>query len=198
LAEKLFDSCFRDAAFGVLIMDSKQTIIKSNYCAHRYCRDLYRTLFHNVNAVLSESEKTDLFIENYVINQFRKQLLSNNDHIIVPANNQLYEFWTSPFVSRDENFDKVILNYTLFIFRSSHVTSEDRLDYSNIKQKLTDREWEIAVLISQGLTNTAIAEKTFISLNTVKTHIQHIYEKLNVPNRVSLMRLLSEESKVQF
>jgi hypothetical protein len=82
LAEKLFDSCFRDAAFGVLIMDSKQTIIKSNHCAHRYCRDLYRTLFHNINAVLSESEKTDLFIENYVINQFRKQLLSNNDHIL--------------------------------------------------------------------------------------------------------------------
>jgi ATP/maltotriose-dependent transcriptional regulator MalT len=48
---------------------------------------------------------------------------------------------------------------------------------------LTDREEEVLVLISQGYKNAEIAEKMFVSLNTIKTHTKNIFIKLDVKNR---------------
>jgi LuxR family maltose regulon positive regulatory protein len=50
-------------------------------------------------------------------------------------------------------------------------------------EPLTERELDVLRLIAQGLTNQEIADDLFISVNTVKTHAKHIYEKLNVRNR---------------
>lgn len=50
-------------------------------------------------------------------------------------------------------------------------------------QILTDREQEILRLVAQGLGNKEIASKLHISENTVKTHVSHILEKLNLNNR---------------
>jgi DNA-binding NarL/FixJ family response regulator len=47
---------------------------------------------------------------------------------------------------------------------------------------LTDREFEILGLLSEGLVKKEIGEKLEISFFTVSTHIRHIYEKLNVQN----------------
>jgi LuxR family transcriptional regulator, positive regulator of biofilm formation len=49
---------------------------------------------------------------------------------------------------------------------------------------LTPRETEILALISAGAKNEDIAEKLFISPNTVKTHIYNIFKKIHVPNRL--------------
>jgi LuxR family transcriptional regulator of csgAB operon len=49
---------------------------------------------------------------------------------------------------------------------------------------LTSREIEIMAMISIGAKNEEIAEKLFISPNTVKTHIYNIFKKINVPNRL--------------
>ncbi|MCF7980399.1 MAG: LuxR C-terminal-related transcriptional regulator [Pseudomonadales bacterium] len=52
-------------------------------------------------------------------------------------------------------------------------------------EKLSQREVEILVLISQGKTNHQIAEKLFIADNTVKWHLKNIFDKLEVRNRTS-------------
>jgi DNA-binding NarL/FixJ family response regulator len=51
---------------------------------------------------------------------------------------------------------------------------------------LTDREREIAGLVAEGLSNQQIAEKTFMSLATVKTHLNRINIKLDTDNRVKV------------
>jgi LuxR family maltose regulon positive regulatory protein len=48
---------------------------------------------------------------------------------------------------------------------------------------LTPREAEFARLICAGLTNKEIADATFVTMNTVKTHIRHIFGKLGVTTR---------------
>ncbi|MFD0637301.1 LuxR C-terminal-related transcriptional regulator [Catenulispora yoronensis] len=55
---------------------------------------------------------------------------------------------------------------------------------------LTTREREIANLVSTGMTNTAIAERLFLSVRTVESHLRQIYRKLDVPNRAALTRAL--------
>ena len=49
---------------------------------------------------------------------------------------------------------------------------------------LTQREKEILKLVSIGESNSQIAEKLFIREITVKTHLNNIYRKIGVENRV--------------
>jgi DNA-binding NarL/FixJ family response regulator len=53
---------------------------------------------------------------------------------------------------------------------------------------LTKRESEILIHIFNGLKNAEIAAKLFISEVTVKKHLQHIFEKIGVDSRTSLIR----------
>ncbi len=52
------------------------------------------------------------------------------------------------------------------------------------KYKLTEREADVLILLSEGKSNSEIADKIFVSENTVKFHIKNIYLKLDVKNRV--------------
>jgi len=49
---------------------------------------------------------------------------------------------------------------------------------------LTPREAEVLQLLADGLTNREIGERLFISEKTVGTHLGHIFDKLDVHNRV--------------
>lgn len=50
---------------------------------------------------------------------------------------------------------------------------------------LTNRELEVLRLLAMGHTNRQIAERLFISPDTVKTHLEHIYQKLGAPDRTA-------------
>ncbi|MBW2368453.1 MAG: hypothetical protein JRH15_11245 [Deltaproteobacteria bacterium] len=52
---------------------------------------------------------------------------------------------------------------------------------------LTPREVDVLTMIANGYSNKEIADKMFISLNTVKTHNKHIFRKLNVKSRPQAM-----------
>lgn len=54
-------------------------------------------------------------------------------------------------------------------------------------QKLSEREKEILHLLSQGLRYKEIADKLFLSTETVRTHIRNIYEKLQVNSRTEAL-----------
>ncbi|MFD0768607.1 response regulator [Bacillus sp. CGMCC 1.60114] len=53
----------------------------------------------------------------------------------------------------------------------------------SLHEDLTEREFEILLLIAQGKSNQEIADELFIALKTVKTHVSNILNKLNVSDR---------------
>jgi DNA-binding NarL/FixJ family response regulator len=63
----------------------------------------------------------------------------------------------------------------------------DRMDFARSEQAassiLTPREKEILHMVCSGRTNAEIAHALCISLPTVKTHIYHLYRKIEVPDR---------------
>ena len=58
--------------------------------------------------------------------------------------------------------------------------------------KLTSKEYEILLDIYEGKPNKQIAQKHFISINTVKTHIQNLYTKLSTNSRTSTIARMRE------
>jgi DNA-binding CsgD family transcriptional regulator len=68
------------------------------------------------------------------------------------------------YVTRNENF---VLNTTLIS-----------------QLELSKREMEILGLLAQGYSNQEIAARLFISLSTVKSHNQNLFEKLDVKRRI--------------
>ncbi|MCX9155302.1 response regulator transcription factor [Niveibacterium sp. 24ML] len=66
-------------------------------------------------------------------------------------------------------------------------SSEDAADSTESAEPppagLTAKEWEILQLIGEQFTNEQIANRLYVSLATVKTHINHIYSKLGIRSR---------------
>lgn len=59
----------------------------------------------------------------------------------------------------------------------------EQVDQRKLYEELTKREIEVLGLITEGLTNQEIAERLFITIKTVKTHVSNILSKLEVDDR---------------
>lgn len=67
--------------------------------------------------------------------------------------------------------------------RRTHV---ERFNKS-LPEALSDREVDIVLLLLEGLSNAEVADRLFISLHTVKTHVKHIFHKTGVESRTQLI-----------
>ena len=77
--------------------------------------------------------------------------------------------------------ETVVVEKEVYVRRNENFV----LDTSLVAQlELSKRELEILSLLAQGHSNQEIAAKLFVSLSTVKTHIQNIFEKLDVKRRI--------------
>lgn len=61
---------------------------------------------------------------------------------------------------------------------------------------ISSREYEVLELLAQGYSNQEIAEKLFVSLNTIKTHIANIFLKLDVKRRTQAVQRAKELSLI--
>jgi two-component system, NarL family, nitrate/nitrite response regulator NarL len=68
---------------------------------------------------------------------------------------------------------------------ASGLVSEIRLRAVDDAPALTERESQILRLIAKGKSLPDIAGELFLGVTTVKTHVQHLYEKLGVSNRAA-------------
>jgi LuxR family maltose regulon positive regulatory protein len=75
---------------------------------------------------------------------------------------------------------------------STRLSRPEQRSVAAYGEALTDRELTILRYLATNLTNSEIAAAEFISLNTAKTHIAHIYRKLDVPNRRAAVRRAAE------
>jgi len=90
------------------------------------------------------------------------------------------ESWLSPTVA-----SQVVQRAVRQETKQSSETEQASLTES----PLTPREMEILQLLSQGLDNTAIAEKLMVTKRTVQNHISNVYGKLGVASRTEAMLL---------
>jgi DNA-binding NarL/FixJ family response regulator len=63
---------------------------------------------------------------------------------------------------------------------------------SPAQETLSERELEVLTLIAQGETNRGAAARLFVSEATIKTHLLHIYAKLDVGDRAAAVAVAYE------
>ena len=71
----------------------------------------------------------------------------------------------------------VLWVYFLYYLKNNRLTSNDRLKEMVLKYKLSNQEEKVLNLLIQDLTKKEIADKLFLSVNTIKIHVTNIYKK---------------------
>ncbi len=105
--------------------------------------------------------------------------------------------WLSKYSFRAGIFGVEPLNHTLPIELPTDTTSNSKtLDECcselGAEYGLTKREIEICILLAKGRNGRAISEQCYLSYNTVKTHVKHIYMKLDVHSQQELIDLVED------
>lgn len=124
-----------------------------------------------------------LFLVLVLLNLLTVFLFSDNNLIIAGSN--LFYFLSIAFIP-------VVLYYGLIPKETKNALAGKNRNIF-MKYGITAREKEIIQEITGGLTNQQIADKLFITLQTVKDHNSRIYQKLGVKNRTQLVKLLHED-----
>lgn len=107
------------------------------------------------------------------------------------------DYIVKPFV-----LPNLLARIEALIRRSRWNKNKENKTVTNVKAtenigKLTQRELEILKMVSKGASNADIAEKLFVKEVTIKTHLNSIYKKLNVENRVQAVLLAIETEIVK-
>ena len=92
--------------------------------------------------------------------------------------------WLALKLTKPKPQDRV---QTVVVEKEVYVTRNENfvLNTSLISQlELSKRELEILNLMAKGYSNDEIAAKIFVSVSTVKTHNQNLFEKLDVKRRI--------------
>lgn len=76
--------------------------------------------------------------------------------------------------------ETIIIEKPIYVSSNNDFTPNEA-EIENLS--ISKRELEVLQLIAEGLSNKEIAEKLFVSLNTVKTHSSKVFEKLDVKRR---------------
>jgi DNA-binding CsgD family transcriptional regulator len=100
-----------------------------------------------------------------------------------PGHARFFELARGPgpnFVERDRSL--------LALLRPHLATVRARWELQARVECLTKRELEVLQLVAEGLTNREIARRLFISPATVRTHLEHVFEKLGVGTRTAAVR----------
>jgi DNA-binding NarL/FixJ family response regulator len=91
---------------------------------------------------------------------------------------------------------KTVANGATYLSIDAEQALETHKKQQNSIPHLTKREKEVLAFLSDGFTNTQIAEKLFISLDTVDSHRKNLHSKLNVNNTAMLIRFAVENNLI--
>lgn len=177
---RLFESLSNQSPTGLIIFNTNYPykIGYMNSAAYRYTAELCPDV-RNQNS-------GDEFLIKHVIDEFGFPEYASSKTVLSPFDKK-YIVNITPSQTTD-HFASSVYVYIIPMVETA-MRKEPLLTNGN---NLTKRQIEIIELVILGKTNEEIASQLFISVNTVKTHLNNIYRELNVSNRFSLYSKLTE------
>ena len=115
-------------------------------------------------------------------------LTSNTDRITIERAKRTCPsgYIIKPFDERDllAVIEIALYNFSQQLAASQPVLSLHKIN-KQIKIPITKREFEVLCAIYEGKTNQQMSDLLFVSVNTIKTHIANVYDKLEVVSRTA-------------
>ena len=97
-----------------------------------------------------------------------------------------------PFDERDLLTTVEIALFNNPVKRRTEQTLTKEAIESSLNINLTEREYITLMDVSSGLTNSQVAAKQQLSINTIKTHLKNLYAKIGASDRVNLVKKVLE------
>lgn len=145
-----------------------------------------------------ESEQDGIDIAGYINDKFQLPFLFLTSYSDKETLERAKKVKPSGYIVKPFNEKTLLASLEIaisnFTSEKNHLLPPLNLDKINnyLLSPISDREFELLQLLYEGITNTQIAEKLFISVNTVKTHLKNIYLKLDAGTRIDVIRRLRE------
>lgn len=101
------------------------------------------------------------------------------------------------YILKDADLDEIVYAIRNVVKGKSFYSNEfeeigNKTKQEQIKERLTEREYEVLRAVGRGLTNAQISQALFITEHTVKKHISSILGKLNLAHRTEVAILSSK------
>ena len=142
------------------------------------------------NVKQTHSEIKVLFVTNSASEEMALTAISTGAEGYFVTNSS-YEYLLDAImhvVAGDYVFDTEVMASIVRNLAATNSVSVESL-FGDRLHSLSSREKEIATLVSRGLTNKEIADATFVTINTVKTHLRRIYQRLGISSRRKLLQV---------
>jgi DNA-binding CsgD family transcriptional regulator/PAS domain-containing protein len=156
---------------GIIVSDLDSRVLFRNRAVRRLVES------HERGACASQDEFTLRTMVNSAIEQFRQGKKVHAGSVKTSEGHMVVKSWLL-----GENHATVVTMV--------NVGEQDDSQRLPALSVLSSREQEIAQLVSEGLTAREIADRAFITENTVKQHLKRIFAKTDVRNRAELVQLI--------
>jgi DNA-binding NarL/FixJ family response regulator len=171
---QIYKNSISHLPMGLVILDKSMNIVNSNELAKSFCLDILNSTFY-----------TDPTRE-VVLNILPKISFKSIDSSSV-IYYELKDYTIKIVPSIVPSVYKGVETYYIFnIIKKSSCERTNFRDFA-YSYNLTNREMEIVELLSHGLSNKEIASQLYISTNTVRTHMDNIFNKLSVSSRTAVL-----------
>jgi len=180
---------------GVAVLDWQLRVVQSNLAARRWCAQWNQIR----TPPCSQGQKNDQFVPDclleacrelreelsYVLRRDGESATKRRRHIVSPASPGLRASVTVICQSAAIAEPSFVIE-----FEAAPRASTRHDDPASVLTRLTPSEREVALVVSEGLSNEETAERLGKTIHAVKFLLHRIYRKLDVPNRARLSLLL--------
>ncbi|MFD2131666.1 response regulator transcription factor [Pseudogracilibacillus auburnensis] len=164
-AENYFLKRMKSDELGIIQVNENQNISFYNEVAQKIIETIY----------------PDTSVEEFFQTSLTSYLPEGESPIHISING-----WKMKIMLQKKRYS-ISKNYSIYLYPQEKKDKND-----DLRTLLSKRELEIFDFVLKGYTNEQIANELWISINTVKKHLQNMYEKTEVSNRTSLIFKLKE------
>ncbi|MEH7495464.1 response regulator transcription factor [Neobacillus niacini] len=165
---------------GFILLDQKFSLLYYNSLAQEFCKDTSnKSIQGPVKAVV-----------DMVISKCSMPILESGESYKLGR----YHYRISPIPVPLAKDSLVATMYCIYIDEEKE-PFENSLKIAKDLFGLSKRETEIVRLIAEGYSNVELADLLFLSINTVKSHINNIFNKLDVNKRTAIVHRINSTCK---
>lgn len=178
LERELYQNSIQDAPHGIIILNNRSVVVSYNGAARSLCESMLGDY---------QTDPVHTFVEQFVGRSPNK---AANVSVSINIGQKRYDIEITPSKVFNSNLD-LDTYFVVYINKSDHDHPDNNFLLASTYH-LTSREIEIVDLMSNGLSNSEIADILIISKNTVRTHIENIRVKVDAKNRLNVLKKLGK------